>query len=215
MNASYSKGGRVIGTWFTEELREGVDDDAYLATLDHWILSLGCSTSSQQNCIDALATRQALWNAISLDVDGTLADPEQLGVSGRFGRAGLSLDRPFLPEEFDAKRTQAALAIEDLFEMDSDDDGLPDVVETATGVYVSASNTGTDPHHPDTDGDAVADGAEVAAGTDPNVSGTAALPSLSAPGLAALILLLAGLPAALRMQTPRTRQRRTRKGALG
>lgn len=29
--------GRAVGTWFWEELREGVDDDAYLHTLRHWI----------------------------------------------------------------------------------------------------------------------------------------------------------------------------------
>ena len=40
-------------------------------------------------------------------------------------------------------------------------DGLDDVVETKTGVYVSLSNTGTDPQNSDTDGDSVNDGQEV------------------------------------------------------
>jgi hypothetical protein len=44
---------------------------------------------------------------------------------------------------------------------DSDGDGLNDSVETNTGTYVSASNTGTDPTNPDTDGDTVNDGLEV------------------------------------------------------
>ena len=44
---------------------------------------------------------------------------------------------------------------------DSDDDGLNDSVETNTGIYVSADDTGTDPSNPDTDGDTVNDGAEV------------------------------------------------------
>lgn len=44
---------------------------------------------------------------------------------------------------------------------DADRDGLADCVETNTGIYVSASDTGTDPHNPDTDGDGLLDGEEV------------------------------------------------------
>jgi len=46
---------------------------------------------------------------------------------------------------------------------DSDGDGLEDSVETNTGVFVDAANTGTDPNHPDTDGDGAGDWYEVAA----------------------------------------------------
>ena len=51
---------------------------------------------------------------------------------------------------------------------DTDGDGLPDVAETKTGVFLSRRNTGTDPSKADTDGDGVADGAEVDLGTNPN-----------------------------------------------
>ena len=50
---------------------------------------------------------------------------------------------------------------------DTDGDGLDDAVETKTGVYVSPSNTGTDPQKPDTDGDSVNDGQEVIERTSP------------------------------------------------
>ena len=53
---------------------------------------------------------------------------------------------------------------------DTDDDGLLDSVETNTGIFVDANDTGSDPNNPDTDGDGVEDGAEVVSGTDPNVS---------------------------------------------
>ena len=48
---------------------------------------------------------------------------------------------------------------------DSDGDGLIDAVETNTGVYLSATDTGTDPENPDSDGDGLADGVETNSGT--------------------------------------------------
>lgn len=48
---------------------------------------------------------------------------------------------------------------------DTDDDGLKDGVETDTGTYVSASDTGTDPLIADTDGDGLLDGVESNSGT--------------------------------------------------
>jgi hypothetical protein len=50
---------------------------------------------------------------------------------------------------------------------DDDNDGLLDINETDTGVYVSPSDTGTDPLSADTDGDGFDDGVEVAYGSDP------------------------------------------------
>ena len=54
--------------------------------------------------------------------------------------------------------------------IDSDGDGLDDSVETNTGVYVSASDTGTDPNQSDSSGDGFTDGEAVAAGVDPNAN---------------------------------------------
>lgn len=44
---------------------------------------------------------------------------------------------------------------------DSDSDRLDNCHETNTGVYVSPTDTGTDPNNPDTDGDGIKDGDEV------------------------------------------------------
>jgi Concanavalin A-like lectin/glucanases superfamily len=55
---------------------------------------------------------------------------------------------------------------------DTDSDGLDDAVETNTGTFVSASNTGTNPNAADSDGDGVPDGLEVRERTSP-VNGTA------------------------------------------
>jgi hypothetical protein len=45
--------------------------------------------------------------------------------------------------------------------VDTDRDGLPDDVETNTGIFLSALNTGTDANNPDTDGDGLNDGVEI------------------------------------------------------
>ncbi len=50
--------------------------------------------------------------------------------------------------------------------VDTDFDGLSDLVETNTTVFVSASDTGTDPTKYDTDNDSARDGVELAAGTN-------------------------------------------------
>lgn len=54
---------------------------------------------------------------------------------------------------------------------DTDDDGLPDIIETGTGVWAGDSNTGSDPFNSDSDGDNVSDGDEWQADTNPNDAG--------------------------------------------
>ncbi len=48
---------------------------------------------------------------------------------------------------------------------DTDGDGIPDIYETGTGVWVSETDRGTDPYKGDTDGDGIGDGAENNTGT--------------------------------------------------
>lgn len=62
---------------------------------------------------------------------------------------------------------------------DMDHDGLDDAVETGTGIYLSATDTGTNPAVADTDSDGVADGVEVADGTNPNTAASHAAFSAS------------------------------------
>lgn len=85
--------------------------------------------------------------------------------------------------------------IQSFFDPDDDNDGLDDVVETNTGIFVSSADTGSDPLNPDTDGDGVDDGAEVAAGSDPNVVEVQLpVPAMSETGrlLAVLTVVLFG-----------------------
>ncbi len=50
---------------------------------------------------------------------------------------------------------------------DADNDGLRDAVETNTGIFVSAQDTGTHPSVADSDGDSMPDGMELRVGTNP------------------------------------------------
>ncbi len=65
--------------------------------------------------------------------------------------------------------------------LDSDGDGVPDIYETGTGVWVSDTDRGTDPYKWDSDGDGLSDGVETNTrvlisrkdtGTDPNAVDT-------------------------------------------
>ncbi len=88
--------------------------------------------------------------------------------------------------------------------IDRDEDTLLDGVETGTGIFVDASDTGTSPALVDTDGDTWDDGAEVAAGTDPNnpfdFPGGPAVPTLSGWAIALLASILLATAAGLARQ---------------
>ena len=74
---------------------------------------------------------------------------------------------------------------------DDDGDGLPDSVETDTGIYVNSQDTGTDPLDRNTDGDGLDDGAEVLAGSDPlDPNDPHAVPSMGPVGMGILVGLL-------------------------
>jgi alpha-tubulin suppressor-like RCC1 family protein len=93
------------------------------------------------------------------------------------------------------------------FEIDRDADGLTDSVETNSGTYVSATNTGTDPVDDDSDNDGLKDGeevfnyttnplvadsdsdgapdgVEVTAGSDPKLASSVPKPSISSQPVA-------------------------------
>ena len=88
--------------------------------------------------------------------------------------------------------------------VDRDLDLLLNAVETGTGTFVDANDTGTNPALFDTDGDGFGDGEEVLAGSDPNNSGSTPPP----PG----VPLLGGLPMALLAGALAIAARRSLKG---
>jgi hypothetical protein len=66
--------------------------------------------------------------------------------------------------------------IADGTDTDDDNDGLLDAVETGTGIWVSSSDTGTNPKSVDTDGDGLNDGVETNTGTYVGVTDTGSNP---------------------------------------
>ena len=103
-NAVYSPTGRMIGSWFWEELREGVDDDAYLTTLENWI-----ARAKLRRELEVVAARKKAEHALA-----EIADRIDLNVERALGGRGLSLYLPFAPAEFDELRSKAIAAIIEL-----------------------------------------------------------------------------------------------------
>ena len=66
--------------------------------------------------------------------------------------------------------------IADATDTDDDNDGLPDSVETGTGIWSSSSDSGTNPKSVDTDGDGLNDGVETNTGTYVGVTDTGSNP---------------------------------------
>ena len=104
------------------------------------------------------------------DLNGNAAGPGPGAGTGDFDGDGLTdLD------EYEETKTDPTKA-------DTDEDGLSDGVETNTGTYVSATNTGTNPRKADSDSDGLLDGVETNTGilvdeeedtgTDPNNADT-------------------------------------------
>ena len=95
--------------------------------------------------------------------------------------------------------------------IERDGDTLLDGVETNTGNFINASNTGTDPGLADTDGDGFDDGVEVLEGTDPTSETSFPGSGIGLPALPSLgILFLAGVIGALGIRLSRSSGRGVR-----
>lgn len=80
------------------------------------------------------------------------------------------------PDKDGLTNLQEYLQSTDPTKADTDDDGLSDKVETNTGSWTNATNTGTNPRNPDTDGDGLKDGVETNTGTFVNAGNTGTNP---------------------------------------
>jgi hypothetical protein len=101
-NATYSPGGRMIGTWFWEEMREGVDDHDYLNTLET-LIARAANREEPQVRLARRRARQVLDEVaerVELEVDPSRME-------------GL-VYRPVPVEQFDALRWKVAEAARQL-----------------------------------------------------------------------------------------------------
>jgi len=131
---------------------------------------------------------------------GSIGQSEAIGASGSL--ADLTTNAPgfwaIARGEFPSLDADGD-GVQSFLDADDDGDGLDDVVETGTGIFVSPSDTGTDPNNPDSDGDGVSDGDEVQAGTDPNVFNAPGVPALS-PLAKAIAIAWIAIAAARRLR---------------
>ena len=117
-----------------------------------------------------------LTNPTSADTDGDGLNDAAEFTAGT-NPLDTDTDNDGIPDNTDPSPTNAldtdADGTPDLTDTDDDNDGLEDVVETNTGVFVSATNTGTDPLDTDSDDDGLSDAEEVnVIGTNPNLADT-------------------------------------------
>ena len=112
--------------------------------------------------------------ATFLEVAG--ASPFQIGRAGGAHEAGR-----YFPGQIDDVRIYnrgltgaeaRQIYQSEVANLDSDDDGLLDIHETQTGIFVSATDTGSDPYDSDSSDDGLLDGEVVTAGFNPNTSYT-------------------------------------------
>lgn len=103
----------------------------------------------------AQGTDYFTWEQLSI------VNNDRYGVDGGFGPEPPCPDGAFQALVASGNTEPAFEIIAPAPNPDSDGDGLDDVVETNTGIFVDANDTGTDPNNDDTDGDGLLDGEEV------------------------------------------------------
>ncbi|HFD13094.1 MAG TPA: hypothetical protein ENJ32_11605, partial [Crenotrichaceae bacterium] len=131
-------------------------------------------TGSHQYAVYAKDANGALkvWNVVGADRagcgsgSGTCSYTHSTAIfaegSGSFWKV-MTTDDGYGPDSNILEFTVDTTGTADRCDMsiDTDQDRLPDCVETNTGIYVNPLNTGTDPAKVDTDDDALSDGDEV------------------------------------------------------
>jgi hypothetical protein len=110
------------------------------------------------NASDLTTSAPGFWPVVAGDLPGIDTDLDGISVL---------YDNCAMVANFDQLDFDGDLA-GDACDADDDDDGLDDVVESNTGLFVSAFDTGSNPLDADSDDDGFNDGDEVAAGSDPN-----------------------------------------------
>ena len=115
-------------------------------------------------------------SAILVNSSSTMGSNQVLGSLSNSFNMGVNGDLTTVDFQADPAVQTLSVAVTGLDPLlDQDGDGLPNGVETGTGVFVNGSDTGTDPYKSDSDGDGYSDGAEVAGTTglgypsDPNI----------------------------------------------
>jgi hypothetical protein len=150
---------------------------------------------------------------VTLSSDAQAQTPNHFRLTQLMESDGIAGDRTYgLP--LSVERVSEALFITVLAATatsDADLDGILDLHETNTGIYVSTTDTGTDPLDQDSDDDGFSDAEEIAAGSDPNDGDD--IPPQPAPALGWWPRALMILTVLILLQ--QLLRRRGRRGILG
>ena len=137
--------------------------------------SLGSALAAKPNggAVAVWAPVGLAWNAASAALDDALFEALFTAKRARFGEAVLDALQTRAPAgstlvDMYSLLGDPALRLEHWSGADSDGDGLPDGIETGTGLFVDETDTGSGADNPDSDADTVLDGDELTHGTNPN-----------------------------------------------
>jgi len=104
------------------------------------------------------------WSLVSGELPAGLALSTSGVISGMPTVVGTSAFTVQVEDGLQSAEKELSLAIQPCSldnATDTDEDRLPDCVETNTGTFLNPTDTGTDPNNWDTDGDGISDGDEV------------------------------------------------------
>lgn len=119
------------------------------------------SITAESWAFDAVTAGDTLADVVASDSDGDgMLDAWELAHGLVVGVNDAALD----PDSDGSPNLQEYQRSTDPNNPDSDSDTIPDGAETGTGIYVNASNTGTNPLMADSDGDVLTDGEETNSG---------------------------------------------------
>ena len=135
------------------------------------VFRTGTSISSLQLTLMDVSTKQVISGA-TLVLDGSTATTDASGIvqfsDVLIGSRSMQVTATgYLGRSFDTHLVVGTTSLvvyvypTSVGAVDTDGDGLPDAVESNTGIFLSITDTGTDPNKADTDGDGLPDGVEV------------------------------------------------------
>ena len=167
LDANFGGTGKVITDF-------GHPDFAFSLAIqsDARIVVVGTSQTSANSYVFALARYNSNGN-LDTTFNGNGKVTTAIGGSSQAFSVAVQSDGRIVAAGTSYNGSNLTIALARYGDADTDGDGIPDKYETGTGIYVSPTDTGTNPNNPDSDGDGLTDGQEVNTyHSNPNIADT-------------------------------------------